>query len=61
MGDDAYYASRYPRQPVLTRDRFRNTQYGYDDVEDGDEYEGGGVEFDSFGTYHWLILAVAVY
>jgi hypothetical protein len=50
MGDDVYYASRYPRHPVTTRDRFRSTQqYGYDDVEDGDEFEGRGTEFDSFG------------
>jgi ATP-dependent DNA helicase HFM1/MER3 len=57
MGEEAYYPSRLPRQPVSTRDRYRNTQqYGYDDVEDGDEFEGGGVEFDSFGMYPWFYL-----
>jgi hypothetical protein len=62
MGEEAYYPSRLPRQPVSTRDRYRNTQqYGYDDVEDGDEFEGGGVEFDSFGMYPWVLLALSVH
>jgi hypothetical protein len=59
MADDAYYtsqrASRFPRQSVPTRDRFRATQYGYDDVED----EGDGdVEFDSFGMLVRAIMNV---
>jgi hypothetical protein len=63
MDDDAYYAPRVPRQPVLTRDHFRNTHYGYDDVEDGDEYEGDGegVEFDSFGTLVFCLICSLVW
>jgi hypothetical protein len=57
MADEAYYtsqrASRFPTQSVPTRDRFRATQYGYDDVEDDGD---GDVEFDSFGRLTRAVL-----
>jgi hypothetical protein len=48
---------RQPQRTVPTRDQFRFTQRGYDDVEDdGDE----GIEFDSFGMWDLTFCTLQV-